>query len=407
MKITLFILFILLNTILDAQTLNEFISIAEQNSYEIAINKVEYEIAKEKVNEAGGYEHTEFSVGAFISSPETYVGRQVLYLGVSQNLPWFGTKEATKSVEKAKARVKEYDIALSQKELIYQVKISYYELYQKQVLSSIYEENSQLLASYEEMAMAALESSSATMSDVLKIVVQKNELHSKKFQNINSIVYLNRIFNRLLQRPEDTPLYISDSLNVLDLLFEEKSIDNHPIIESINASKDIYESELLMVKKNKALQFNVGVDYVLINQNPAFKSSTNGNDILMPRFSVALPIFNGKQFNSLENQIILKRKVLDDEIENKKNLLGIELEKANLLLENAILMVVAAQKNQEEVQRVIDLNINTLETGLLKHEKILTLQLQKIKYQIIELDAVVQAFKAKAKVDYLTMDENN
>ena len=399
---TLFILLLLLSSKLQAQTLDDFIAIAKHNNYQIAINTAKHEIAKERVNEVGNVEQTEFSLGVFITTPETYVGTQILYLGLSQDLPWFGTTVAKKNVQKAKASVNQYDIELSEKELIYQVKTAYFELYQKQVLALIYDDNKQLLSTYEDMALAALESNKASVNDVLKIRIQKNELHSKNFQNINSINYLNKNFNRILQRDDKFPLYITDSLSVLDLLLTNKPIGNHPIIEKISAKKSIYSSELIMVKKDKAPKVNIGVDYILIQQNPDYKSASNGNDILMPKFSIALPLLNNKRFSSQETQIQLKEKMLEHEIENQKKVLSIELEKAYLQLENAILTVVAAQKNQEETQRAINLEIKGYETGFLKYEKILLLQLQKIKYELLEIDAVTAAFMAKAKIEYLT-----
>lgn len=399
---TLFILLILLSTNLQAQTLSEFIVIAKQNNSQIAISTAKYEISKEKVNEVSNYEHTEFTFGMFASTPVTNVGAPVFSAGVSQNIPWFGTQESEKNVQEAKASIKVYDIALSEKNLIYQVKMAYYELYRKQTLSFIYDDNKLLLYKYENMALAALENNKATMSDVLKIRIQKNELHSNWFQNMNSMEYLNRNFNRILQRSLNVPLYITDSLSILDLLITNKPVDKHPSIEKIRAMKTVYESELIVVKKDKAPKINIGLDYILIDQNPNYIEASNGKDILIPKLSIAIPLFNNKQYVSQENQIILKEKMLIDEIENQKNILEIELERVNLELENAISRVVAAQKNREEVQRVIDINFKAYETEPLNYEKILGLQLQIIKYQILEIDAVVTAFISKAKIDYLT-----
>lgn len=398
----LFILLILLSVKLQAQTLSDFIAIAKENNYQIAINTAKHEIAKERVDEVVNYEHTKFSIGVFASTPEIYVGKQVLYLGVSQKLPWFGTTGTQKNVQKAEVTVKAYDIALSEKELIYQVKTAYYELYQKQVLSLIYDDNKQILSTYENIALAALENNKASMSDVLKIRIQKNELHSKNFQNINNIGALSRNFNRILQTPDNSPLYITDSLSVLDILLSHNPIDKHPSIEKISTRKITYESELLMIKKDKAPKIDIGIDYILMQPNANYNDADNGKDVLMPKLSIAFPLLNNKKFSSQENQILLKEKILEDEIEHQKKILQIELEKANLELENAILTVVAAQKNKEETQRAINLDLKAYETGLLNYQKILSLQLQKIKYQILEVDAVTTAFIAKAKVAYLT-----
>ncbi len=398
----LIILLLFLNTNVIAQSLEEFIAIAKQNNYQIAISTAKHELAKERINEVGNVEQTEVSLGVFVTKPETYVGTQILYLGLNQELPWFGAEKAKKNVQRAIAKENSHDIKLSEKELTYQVKLAYYELYQKQVLASVYDDNKLILSRYEDMALASVQSNIATMDVVSRIRIQKNELHSKRFKNINYIEYLTKNFNRILQRPENEQLYITDSLNVLDLLLTNNSIENHPSLEKLSAKKDIYASELLLIKKDKAPKISIGLDYVLIDQNPNFKSASNGNDIFMPKVSLALPLLNYQRFSSHENQILLKEKIVEYEIDNQKNLLKIELEKANLELENAIITVVAAQKNKEETQRAIDLLMKKYQTGTLNYEKILTLQLQKIKYQILEVNGLTEAFIAKAKVEYLT-----
>jgi hypothetical protein len=89
-------------------------------------------------------------------------------------------------------------------------------------------------------------------------------------------------------------------------------------------------------------------------------------------------------------------------MENQKFQLEIALEKAILNIDNAILNVVAAQKNKEEIQRAISVDLKAYETGILNYDKILRLQLQKIKYQLIEVEAIKTAFISKSKIDYLT-----
>ena len=71
-------------------------------------------------------------------------------------------------------------------------------------------------------------------------------------------------------------------------------------------------------------------------------------------------------------------------------------------MDNAILNVVAAQKNKKEIQRAINVDLKAYETGILNYDKILRLQLQKIKYQIMEVEAIKIAFISKSRIEYLT-----
>ena len=60
-----------------------------------------------------------------------------------------------------------------------------------------------------------------------------------------------------------------------------------------------------------------------------------------------------------------------------------------------------AQKNEVEVQRAISIDFKTYETGLLDYDNIVGLQLQKIMYQLTEIEATKGALIAKASIEYL------
>ena len=89
----------------NAQTLDDYLAIAKENSSEIKISNYEYEIAKEKVLEVGNNTNTSFNFGYYIQSPETRVGPQVAMGGIRQQLPWFGTKNAEREAAKSSADI--------------------------------------------------------------------------------------------------------------------------------------------------------------------------------------------------------------------------------------------------------------------------------------------------------------
>ena len=401
MKNKILIILLLISFTGISQTLEEYIVIAKTNNSELKSVSNGYEIAEEKVNEVGNLGDTNFSLGYFALQPETRVGAQNTKFGVSQILPWFGTLNAEREVAKSIANKERYEIQLSERALAYQVKIAYYQIYEQLAITNILKDNKLILKTYESMALSALENNKATMSDVLRIRVQKNELHSKTFQNINSIETQSSNFNLLLERDKITPLYIVDSLNVLDASLKKESVNEHPILLQLSEKQKIYSAKQQLIGKNSKPKIEIGLDYVIVNERSDVSVLDNGKDIFMPKIGLKIPIFT-KKYKSQNKQIKLLQDQLNSELKTEQKKLNIAFETAILENENSIVAVVAAQKNKSELQQAINVDLKAYETGILNYDKILRLQLQKIKFQLMEIKAIKEAFIAKSKIEYLS-----
>jgi len=383
-----------------SQSLLDYVNMAKNNNALLKVATNEVALENERMNEVANYENTNFSFGAFALTPETRVGSQLFKVGVSQKLPWFGEFKAKKETVKALTSIKEQEVLLSERNLSYQVKERYYELYKKQQITDIYKENKEILSTYENMALAALSNDRASISDVIRIRVQKNELHSKMFQNINSLEALYKNFNRLLQRDVALAINVVDTLSVLDILFQNKGITSHPSISKIKNKYAVYEAKEQVLALDKRPKISIGLDYILIEKRADVNVLQNGKDVLMPKIALSIPIFN-KKYQSQEKQLVIQKERINYELENQTYQLEMALETAVLSVDNAILNVVASQKNKEEIQRAINVDLKAYETGILNYDKILRLQLQKIKYQLMELEAIKTVFISKSRIEYL------
>ncbi len=400
MKKIITIITVLLGFSSFSQSLKDYIEIAKTNNSKIKINTSNFNLANEKVNQVS-YKNTNISAGVFALTPETRVGSQLFKVGISQQLPWLGELSAQKDNYKAKAEVAQFNIALSEKDLVFKVKQAYYKIYEELAKTEVLKENKLILKTYERMALAALSNNRATMSDVLRIRVQKNELHSKTFQNINSIEVLTKNFNRLLERDVNLSLNIPDSLNVLDILLTDKGFENHPLLQKITAKEHVYQTENKLISIDKKPKLDVGLDYIFVDGYSDINPNQNGKDVLMPKIELSIPIFN-KKHKSQYKQVKIKQEMLQEELQAQRTNLDMALNQAKLDLDNAILIVVAAQKNKTEIQRAINVDLKAYETGILDYDKILRLQLQKIRFQLMEITAIEKAFITKAKIEYLT-----
>lgn len=403
MKITIILFGLLLSINVFSQSLEDYIQIAIKNNSEIKLQNSLYKLEKEKENEVSSYKNTSFSSGIFALTPETRVGSQLFKIGASQQLLWFGELETNKNLAKAKADLKQYDIALTKREIIYQVKNAYYQIYQQKAISKILRGNKLILKTYEKMALAALENNRATMSDVLAIRVQKNELQNKIFQNSNRIKALQKNFNRLLERKIDAVLNIPDSLEVISIMLKNATVKKHPSLEKINKKEAVYLAEKKQILIEEKPKVSLGLDYILVEKRSDANPIQNGKDIIMPKVSISVPLFNKKKYRSKLEQVKIKEASLQYQLESQKSKLQIALEKARLDFDNSLLNVIANQKNSIEIQRAINVDLKAYETDLLDYDRILRLQLKKIGFQLMEIDAIKKMYIAKAKIAYLTL----
>jgi len=401
MKIKFLIVFFFLSLQLGfGQTLEEYLKIAEKNNPEIEYFQLNHEIYKEKVDETGNLDNTKFSLGYFVFPPETRLGAQRLKLGVQQSFPWPGTFEAQKEVAGYRSKEKYFDIDITKLKLFFNIKVTYFELYKNAAILEIYKENKEILDIYEKMALGALENNRAKMSDVLKIQTQKNELHSKTFSAFNDLKAITKQFNRLLDRDEGKQVYVPDSMSVLDIIIPNDSIDSHPILEKIEAKKKVFEKEKELVSFEEKPVFTISLDYISVNRRDDIFPDHNGRDIIMPMIGVSVPVFT-KQYDAKSLRLDLSVKKTEIEKYNREKEFKTQLDLAKAKLENSILQVVAAQKNKDQIQRAIDSDLKAYETGKLDYDNILRMQLQKIKYQLMEIQGTKEAFVQKAVMDYL------
>jgi outer membrane protein TolC len=400
MRLILILNFLLLifNSII-AQSLDDYIQLGITNNSSLKAIDYDIALAKEVINEVGNYQNTNFYIAGFPSSTETRVGSQVFGAGISQKIPWFGQFKTAKNLAKTKAENHYFDKMLREKKVRYQISVIYFSLYEQQAKQEVLKDNKTILKTYENMAIAALSNNKATMSDVLKIRIQKNELHSRTFQTINTFEALSNNFNRLLEQNSNTVLNIPNKLDISELLIQQKGIAEHPILAQLKQQEKILEAENNFILKDKKPKLSLGLDYVIIDKytsNPV----DNGKDIAIAKLGISIPLFN-KKYQSQLKQNTLKAKQLSYKEKAEKIALNNALEDAKLNFENALVQVLAAQKNQEEVQRALNVDLKAYETGILNYDKILKLQLQKIRYELMEIAATKNAFIAKAKIDYL------
>ena len=382
------------------QSLDDYIQLAIKNNSSIKAKQYNEQLAEEKVQSVNTFANTQFKMGVYALQPETRVGNQSFKIGVAQQFPWFGTNKAKKEWQISKVKLANNNTRLSQKKIVYQVKQSYYDIYAQKAIRKILEENKKILTTYENIARGALQNNKSTMTDILMIQLKKNELDSKIQQIDNVILTLNYNFNLLLEQDINTQISVPESIE-LSKNITIKSVDEHPSLQNNKEMLNVLEKERFFIKKSSKPKFSIGIDYISVLERPNFIDNNNGKDIIMPQISLSIPVFNSF-FKSKLKQIDIQKAAVNSINIIQKNTLQSALNNAKKQYRNALIEINFHRKNTSTTDTAIRLTLKSYENNKIDFEKVLTLQLEKIKYQINIIKATKKALIAKAKIAYLT-----
>ena len=386
-----------------AQQLNTYIQEALVNNPEIQAYEFKYNRATEKVNEVNSLPDTQFSVGYFVSEPETRTGPQKAKIGVKQMLPWFGTITARENYATALANAQYEDLVLKKRKLILSVSKSYYNLYAINAIQDVLTQNITLLETYEKLALNAVEVGKASLVNVLRLQIRQNRLTQQKEVLEQDYLAEQTSFNNLLNRKEVSEVGLVETL-LIPKEDQGFSIDNlkvHPELSKYDRLYESIEKSELLNKKEKAPKIGFGLDYVAVAERTDLNPIDNGKDIIMPMVSVSIPIFN-KRYNSKTKQNAIKQQEIEAIKENRLNTLETLLDKAVKTRVATKIIHNTQVKNLEQAKNAEIILMKGYETSKINFNDILDIQELQLKFQMNQINAVKNYYTQSAIINYLS-----
>ncbi|WP_394749904.1 TolC family protein [Spongiimicrobium salis] len=399
---SLILLFCSVNFV-NAQELEALIETALERNPEVQKYELQYGVALEKINEARALPNTDFKFGVPISSPETRTGPQRVQIAAKQRIPWFGVVTARRNYAATLAEAQYEEVAVAKRKLIASVSKSYYELQKLKTKQEILKKQMVLLQTYETLALNAIAIGKASAVDVLKLQIRQNEL-----QQLDKIVeHQYKIeeskCNALLNYDSSHTIEITDALDILEKE-QEVMLENlvlHPeLLRYDKLFQSIEQSELLHQKEQKP-DIAFGLDYALVQEGPITTFNDNGKDILIPSVSLSFPIFNTKH-SSKVRQNALKRKALQAEKEERKNVLETLLEQAIHHRMIARIGHETAVKNIKQAKDAETILLKKYETETIDFNAIIEIQELQLKFQLLKIQRIADYYIQTTIIDYLT-----
>lgn len=385
------------------QSLQEYLNIAEANNPELQAMHYTYESALEKVNEEGSLPNTTIAAGYFVQEAETRVGAQKAKLTVSQMMPWFGTLEAKKESASFKADAQLNVIDLTKRKLFLNVKTNYYQLFELNVKESIIKENIEILKTFEDLALIELENNRATMVDVLKIRMEKNELSNKLSTVVENFKAKQIAFNLILNQEENLSVNIPKNIEILEgvNLFQKEMISENPQLLKLNNLHSALEKSELATKKAGLPTIGIGLDYVFVENRAVENLLENGKDIIMPMVTVSIPLFS-KKYSSKQKQLKLEQKAIESTKIETGNQLVTLFEKTMANLKNAKVSIKTQIDNIEQANQAQKVLLAAYETSKIDFEQLLEVQQLKLKFQFKMVTSEMEYAIQKSTLEFLT-----
>jgi len=164
--------------------------------------------------------------------------------------------------------------------------------------------------------------------------------------------------------------------------------------------QSVEQSELLNQKESSPM-IGFGLDYINITPRPDMNFSDNGKDIVMPMFSVSIPIFN-KKYKSQTKQNELEQQEIIAQKQERLNTLKTLLDKAINERIAARISYATQTKNLKQAKDAEDILIKSYETGTIDFNDVLDIQELQLKFQISQIESIKTYYVQSTIINYLT-----
>ncbi len=409
-KIIILSLFLLLSSIGIAQeareVLDAYLKIAAENNPGLKAKFNDYMAAMEKVPQVGTLPDPQFAFGYFINPIETRLGPQRATFGLEQAFPWFGSLGAKADVasEMAKASYEKFENAKSN--LFFEVKTAYYNYYFTEKAVQITKNNIEILRIFKNLSLVKIESGNASIVDELRVELELNDLENKMALIIDSKNAFKNKFNNLLNRDNSLIVHVPEYLWQDDLPQENMSLldsiysRNHEI-KSIDHKLNSFMNQEVAAKKEGLPKFNLGINYVVIGENPNSTDSNNGKDaLLFPSVGVSIPIYRRK-YKAMIKEVQYLQVVQVAEKEDKRNTLNTVFMNTYRDYMDSERRIYLNKKQTGIAKKVLDILMTSYSTNSKDFEEVLRIERQLLGYKLEEQKAITDKNAAVAFVNYL------
>lgn len=256
-------------------------------------------------------------------------------------------------------------------------------------------------------------SSSGTMSDVLRIQIEKAELQNNLELIVSNRTAAEARFNALLNRRQDMRVAVPDSLRQLHFLIDDQAMTDsiiiaNPMLSMLEAEANAYRAKAEMDKKMSYPMFGIGLQYSLVGKsnNSMVMDNMNGMDMVMPMFKISIPIFR-KKYQAQQKESRHYRQASELKYENTLNQLQSEYQTVKQQLADASRKIALYQKQQELSLSTWQLIVREFSAGTTSLTDVIQVERQLLDYRLKKSEAIAEYYTRIAGIEKLVATSIN
>ncbi len=405
----LFILFLLalVSTTLSAQTLEDYLKIAAENNPGIKAKQTEFQAALQKLPQAKALPDPQVNASFFINPMMLPMGNQLGSISAMQMFPWFGALGAMEEEAARMAAVKRQAVQVALNELFFKVKNAWYPLFELEEQIRIQREYLRLLETDKELATSKFQYGQAPMTDALRADIMIGEVTTEIALLEQKRRPLEVAFNRLLDRDDHLPVAISGSLPEAIPAGEARRdslLGNNPVLAVFDKQIQASIAEQEVAGYMRKPMIGAGLQYMPLIKRKGTDlvlPPNTGRDMIMPMFSVTVPIWH-KKYNAAIEERRLMQLMYADMKKEMANELAAMYEMSFYELEKMAQMVELLDAQMKKTQQVIELQMAAYSNAGRDFEEVLRMQQQLFRYRLEKVSAQTGYQLTLVKLDYLT-----
>lgn len=255
----------------------------------------------------------------FGESVETKVGPQEHKYGVSQRVPFPGKLYLEAKMQSRRARMLREKYEAAKREVVKDIKFTYYDIYWTDKAIEITEEEKGILENLERVAQRKYESNINPFQDVIKAQLELSKIIDKILLLKKRRKSTEARMNALLNRPTATPFNKTTSVEAsgfdysLEALHELAERNRQELVAAnLGIERAKYERSLAAL--DYLPDFSFGFDYIQVGKGTTTLDD-DGDDAWMTTFTVHVPIWLDKQVAQVrekEASLNASRKTYED-----------------------------------------------------------------------------------------------
>ncbi|QZT37729.1 TolC family protein [Halosquirtibacter xylanolyticus] len=382
-----------------AQSLNEYIDIALKQNQQLQAKQNMVDQKRNDVDATGLLNDPMITGGYYINPVSTKVGNMQGQIGLEQQLPWVGTLKTERQLSKSKITMEQRSLDEVIRNIIYQTKSTYYEVMRLQIDLGLYKQNLKIYQEQQQWLSQQVANGEASNVDLLRLQLQIEEQRTKieVIQNQKSASVAN--FNALLNRTPEALVLTLDHWDELN--FYNQTIENHPIIETLEAQEQSLVIQQKLISKRQMPMINLGLNYTFINPYSGTNISGNGDDALMIKMGITLPYFSSKKAKAQHKSVSSIQKSISSQKLNQYNTLKAQWIKGVKMLSNKKKQIALNQKQIHITKSALKLIRTEYLTNSTPYIELLRLEQQLLTYRISLSKNQEEAHQLNAKLEYL------